>query len=228
MLAVLTWSGHIEVWHLIVARARGSASSPPSTSRCASRCTCTWSTIAPTCRTRSRSTRSWSTRRASSARRSPALLLAVVSEAVCFALNALSFVAVIVAIAQHALAARAGRPAPSDGGFWSKLGRGRALRVRLRAGARDAAAGRRAVVDDQPVLVADADLREGHLRRRPADARLPAVGGGRRRAGVARSISRARHDPSAWGASSRWPASTAGLALAAFAYLRVLPARARC
>ena len=49
-------------------------------------------------------------------------------------------------------------------------------------------------VDDQPVLVADADLRQGHLRRRPAHAGLAAVGGGRGRAGVDGLSRRARHD----------------------------------
>ena len=47
------------------------------------------------------------------------LLLAVVSEAVCFALNALSFVAVIVAINRMRWAHEPG-PVPWRGGFWSK------------------------------------------------------------------------------------------------------------
>jgi MFS family permease len=46
------------------------------------------------------------------------LLLAVVSEAVCFALNALSFVAVIIAIGRMRWA-REPAPAPWRGGFWS-------------------------------------------------------------------------------------------------------------
>jgi MFS family permease len=51
------------------------------------------------------------------------LLLAVVSEAVCFALNALSFVAVIVAIGRMRWAHEPG-PAPWEGGFWSKWAEG--------------------------------------------------------------------------------------------------------
>jgi MFS family permease len=47
------------------------------------------------------------------------LLLAVVSEAVCFVLNALSFVAVIVAISRMRWAREPG-PVPWEGGFWSK------------------------------------------------------------------------------------------------------------
>jgi MFS family permease len=51
------------------------------------------------------------------------LLLAVVSEAVCFALNALSFVAVIVAIGRMRWTHAPG-PAPWEGGFWSKWAEG--------------------------------------------------------------------------------------------------------
>ena len=51
------------------------------------------------------------------------LLLAVVSEAVCFALNALSFVAVIVAIARMRWAHEP-EPVPWSGGFWSKWAEG--------------------------------------------------------------------------------------------------------
>ena len=47
------------------------------------------------------------------------LLLAVVSEAVCFALNALSFVAVIVAIGRMRWKHEPG-PVPWEGGFWAK------------------------------------------------------------------------------------------------------------
>jgi len=47
------------------------------------------------------------------------LLLAVVSEAVCFILNALSFVAVIVAISRMRWAREPG-PAAWEGGFWAK------------------------------------------------------------------------------------------------------------
>jgi MFS family permease len=47
------------------------------------------------------------------------LLLAVVSEAVCFMLNALSFVAVIVAIGRMRWTHEPG-PVPWEGGFWSK------------------------------------------------------------------------------------------------------------
>jgi MFS family permease len=47
------------------------------------------------------------------------LLLAVVSEAVCFALNALSFVAGIVAIGRMRWTHEPG-PVPWEGGFWSK------------------------------------------------------------------------------------------------------------
>ena len=47
------------------------------------------------------------------------LLLAVVSEAVCFALNALSFVAVIVAISRMRWTREPG-PQPWEGGFWAK------------------------------------------------------------------------------------------------------------
>ncbi len=47
------------------------------------------------------------------------LLLAVVSEAVCFALNALSFVAVIIAIGRMRWQHEPG-PAPWEGAFWAK------------------------------------------------------------------------------------------------------------
>ena len=90
------------------------------------------------------------------------LLLAVVSEAVCFALNALSFVAVIVAIGRMRWAREPG-PAPWEGGFWSKWVEG----YRFVAGFAPARAllllVAVAVVDDHPVFVADAGLREGHL-----------------------------------------------------------------
>ena len=72
-----------------------------------------------------------------------------------------------------------------------------------------------------PYLVADADLRQGHLRRRPADAGLAAVGGGRAGApALDRLPRRARHHRRA-GRVVALATVTAGLALAAFAFLRV-------
>ena len=147
-------------------------------SRCGRRCTCISSTTATTCRTRSRSTRSSSMARASSVRRSPASCCRSSARPSCFALNALSFVAVIVAISRlrwpHATT-----PERHDGELLVELEGGRALRVRIRAGARAAHAGRGGRVDDHAVLVADADLRGADLRRRRAHAGLPAVGGRR-------------------------------------------------
>jgi len=62
------------------------------------------------------------------------LLLAAVSEAVCFALNALSFVAVIVAISRMRWAREPG-PQAWEGGFW-RSGRRLSLRCPLCAARR--------------------------------------------------------------------------------------------
>ena len=75
------------------------------------------------------------------------LLLAIVSEAVCFALNALSFVAVIVAIARMRWPHEPG-PRRRVGGWWASWLEGYRYASRHRAGARAAGAGRRAGVDD--------------------------------------------------------------------------------
>ena len=83
-----------------------------------------------------------------------------------------------------------------------ELGGGLPLRVRLRAGEGDAGAGRRPVVDGQPVFVADAGLREGHLRRRSPDAGLPARGRRRRRARQ-HALSREPRDGAGSGARDR-------------------------
>ena len=104
------------------------------------------------------------------------LLLAATNEAICFALNALSFLAVIMAIV------RMHWPADIRPGVASRLvgelaGR-RSLCVRAETGARLARRGRIARMDHFTVHVVDAGVRKGHLRWRAAYAGLPAVGRG--------------------------------------------------
>ena len=99
-LAALTAFGHVEVWHLIALRAvarhrvgvrRAAAAVALRASRRRPR--------RPAQRDRAQFVHRQHGAR-SSARRSPGMLLSLVGEALCFALNALSFVAVIVAIAR--------------------------------------------------------------------------------------------------------------------------------
>ena len=112
------------------------------------------------------------------------VLLALTSEAVCFALNALSFVAVIVAILKMHWPADV-RPGVASG-WWASWLEGARYASRHQAGARAARAGGRAFVDDHPVHLADAGVCEGHFRRRAAHARLSALGRGARRARIDR------------------------------------------
>ncbi len=117
-LAVLTWSGHIAVWHLIVLSlwlGLVSAFDVPLRQSL-------WVHLVED-RSDLPNAIALNSFMVNAARViGPALaglLLAVVSEAVCFMLNALSFVAVIVAISRMRWAHEPG-PAPWEGGFWSK------------------------------------------------------------------------------------------------------------
>jgi MFS family permease len=126
------------------------------------------------------------------------LLLALTSEAVCFALNALSFLAVIVAILRMHWPADI-RPATSSG-WWASWVEGVRYAHGPQAGSRAARDGGGTRVDDRPVFVTDAGVRQGHLRRRAAHARMAAVRGRFRRAGRRRRISRAGQRCAASGA----------------------------
>jgi len=118
VLAVLTWSGHIAVWHLVVlALWLGivHAFDVPLRQRL-------WVNLVED-RADLSNVVALNSMLVNSARIiGPALagvLLAVVSEAVCFALNALSFLAVIVAIARMRWKHEPG-PVRSEGSFWAK------------------------------------------------------------------------------------------------------------
>ena len=118
VLAVLTWSGHIAVWHLVVlALWLGivHAFDVPLRQRL-------WVNLVED-RADLSNVVALNSMLVNSARIiGPALaglLLAVVSEAVCFALNALSFLAVIVAIARMHWKHEPG-PVRSEGSFWAK------------------------------------------------------------------------------------------------------------
>lgn len=122
VLAVLTWTGHIAVWHLIVlALWLGMVSAFDVPLRQA-----LWVHLVDD-RSDLPNAIALNSFLVNSARViGPAiagLLLAVVSEAVCFALNALSFVAVIVAIGRMRWANEPG-PLPWHGGFWAKWAEG--------------------------------------------------------------------------------------------------------
>jgi MFS family permease len=118
VLAVLTWSGYIAVWHLVVlALVLGLLHAFDAPLRQS-----LWVHLVEN-REDLPNVVALNSFLVNSARMiGPALaglLLAVVSEAVCFALNALSFVAVIVAISRMRWAREPG-PTPWEGGFWSK------------------------------------------------------------------------------------------------------------
>ncbi|MET0683561.1 MAG: MFS transporter [Casimicrobiaceae bacterium] len=118
ILAGLTWSGHIAVWHLIVlALWLGLVSALDVPLR-----QTLWVHLVED-RSDLPNAIALNSSLVNAARViGPAvagLLLAVVSEAVCFILNALSFVAVIVAISRMRWVREPG-PAAWEGGFWSK------------------------------------------------------------------------------------------------------------
>ena len=118
VLAALTWSGHIAVWHLIVlALVLGLVHAFDAPLRQS-----LWVHLVED-RVDLPNVVALNSFLVNAARMiGPALaglLLAVVSEAVCFVLNALSFVAVIVAISRMRWAREPG-PVPWEGGFWSK------------------------------------------------------------------------------------------------------------
>ena len=118
VLAALTWSGHIAVWHLIVlALVLGLVHAFDAPLRQS-----LWVHLVED-REDLPNVVALNSFLVNAARMiGPALaglLLAVVSEAVCFVLNALSFVAVIVAISRMRWAREPG-PVPWEGGFWSK------------------------------------------------------------------------------------------------------------
>ncbi len=118
LLAVLTWSGHVAVWHLIVLAlwlgVLHAFDAPLRQSL--------WVHLVDD-RADLPNVVALNSFLVNAARMlGPALaglLLAVVSEAVCFALNALSFVAMIVAI-QRMHWTREPGPSAWEGGFWSK------------------------------------------------------------------------------------------------------------
>ena len=121
-LAVLTWSGHIEVWHLIaLALWLGIVQAFDVPLRQS-----LWVHLVED-RADLPNVVALNSSLVNVARIvGPALaglLLAVVSEAVCFALNALSFVAVIIAISRMRWA-REPKPQPWEGGFIAKWAEG--------------------------------------------------------------------------------------------------------
>jgi hypothetical protein len=91
-------------------------------------------------------------------------------------LNALSFVAVIVAIGRMRWT-REPPPAAWQGGFWASWVEGYRFVAGFR-GAGDFDSCRGAGVDRESLFVADAGLREGCPRRRPANAWIAVVGAG--------------------------------------------------
>jgi len=118
VLAGLTWSGHIAVWHLVIlALCLGLVHAFDAPLRQS-----LWVYLVED-RVDLPNVVALNSFLVNAARMiGPALaglLLAVVSEAVCFVLNALSFVAVIVAIGRMRWAREPG-PAAWEGGFWSK------------------------------------------------------------------------------------------------------------
>jgi MFS family permease len=118
VLAALTWSGHIAVWHLIVlALWLGLVHAFDAPLRQS-----LWVHLVED-RADLPNVVALNSFLVNAARMiGPALaglLLAVVSEAVCFVLNALSFVAVIIAIGRMRWTREPG-PVPWEGGFWSK------------------------------------------------------------------------------------------------------------
>ncbi len=118
LLAALTWSGHIAVWHLIVlALWLGIAHAFDAPLRQS-----LWVHLVDD-RVDLPNVIALNSFLVNAARMvGPALaglLLAVVSEAVCFMLNALSFVAMIVALRRMRWA-REPEPSAWEGGFWSK------------------------------------------------------------------------------------------------------------
>ncbi len=122
VLAGLTWSGHIAVWHLIVlALWLGLVSAFDVPLRQS-----LWVHLVED-RSDLPNAIALNSFMVNAARVvGPALaglLLAVVSEAVCFMLNALSFVAVIVAISRMRWTHEPA-PVPWEGGFWSKWAEG--------------------------------------------------------------------------------------------------------
>ena len=122
------------------------------------------------------------------------LLLAVVSEAVCFALNALSFVAVIVAISRMRWT-REPAPVPWEGGFWAKWVEG----YRFVSGFAPARAMLLLVAVLSWTISPYSSLMPVYAKDvyggGPADARIPAGGGGRGRPREHALSRRPRDDP---------------------------------
>jgi len=117
-LAALTWSGHVAVWHLVVlALTLGLLHAFDAPLRQS-----LWVHLVED-REDLPNVVALNSFLVNAARMiGPALaglLLAIFSEAVCFALNALSFVAVILAVSRMRWAREPG-PVPWEGGFWSK------------------------------------------------------------------------------------------------------------
>jgi len=117
-LAALTWSGHVAVWHLVVlALTLGLLHAFDAPLRQS-----LWVHLVED-REDLPNVVALNSFLVNAARMiGPALaglLLAIFSEAVCFALNALSFVAVILAVSRMRWASEPG-PVPWEGGFWSK------------------------------------------------------------------------------------------------------------
>jgi len=154
------------------------------------------------------------------------VLLAVVSEAVCFALKRVVVRRRARRARQRALAAAGGRA--RIGRLARQLARGCALRVRLPAGALGIAAGRRRVLDDHALFDADAgrgkDIYGGGPRT--LGVLLAAAGAGALRVD---HLSRAAGDDRRSRRVTAMAAIGSGLGLAAFAYLRccLLPWRCR-
>ena len=158
-LAWIALGGFAQPWMLYTIAFLNGARSSCSTCRRASSSPTGWS-AARRCRTRSRSTRASSTRRASSARRSPASIIGFAGVGVCFLVNAISFLAVLLGL----LAMRVERVLPARGVRAAGDPARHARRARVRAPAAADADRARADARAQHVLL--------QLQRDAAGARV--------------------------------------------------------